>query len=60
MAEADQTPSDARHDSADTASFQQFVDERESGTTNDGGGFRLLTLLAGGAVLVAAIFLLLQ
>ncbi|MBW3605615.1 MAG: hypothetical protein KY460_12055 [Actinobacteria bacterium] len=59
MAEADRTPGDGENDSADTASFQQFMDERETATTDDGRTFRLLSLLVGIVVLVIAIYLLL-
>lgn len=60
MTDPDQTPPDRAHDSADTASFQQFVDEREPATTNDGRTFRLLSLLVGLIVLIVGIYLLLQ
>lgn len=55
----DQTPSNAGHDSADTASFQQFMDEPEAAATNDGRTFRLVSLLIGLVVLVVGIYLLL-
>jgi hypothetical protein len=60
MPEGDQTPDDAGNDSADTASFQQFVDARDTGTTTDNRTFRLLSLLVAAVVLVAGIYLLLQ
>lgn len=53
------TPSDASHDSADTASFQEFVNRPDSGRTDDGRVFRWVTLLVGIAVLVAVMYLLL-
>lgn len=59
MADADRTPADGGNDSADTASFQQFMDEREPATSDDGRTFRLLSLLVGVVVLVVVIYLLL-
>lgn len=52
-------PSDDSNDSADTASFQQFVDRRDGGGADDGRVFRLVTLLVGIAILVAVMYLLL-
>lgn len=48
-------------ESADTASFQRFVEEQESArTTGDGRSFRLLALGVGAIVLVVLVLLLLQ
>lgn len=60
MANEDKTPHDSAQDSADTASFQRFMDEQRSGTTNDGRSFRLLSLLVGAIVLLAVVFLLVR
>ena len=52
-------PPDASHDSADTASFQEFVNRQDNARTADGRVFRLVTLLVGIAVLVAVMYVLL-
>lgn len=54
-----ESPSDASPDSADTASFQEFVNRHDSSGGDSGRVFRLVTLLVGIAVLVALMYLLL-
>jgi hypothetical protein len=51
---------DAPGDSADTASFQEFVDRERSAPVDDGRTFRLLTLLVGLLVAAGLVWLLLQ
>jgi hypothetical protein len=60
MPEGDQTPDDAGNDSADTASFQQFVDASDTTPATDNRTFRLLSLLVAVVVLIAGVYLLLQ
>lgn len=50
---------DAPTDSADTASFQEFVDRERSAPVDDGRTFRLLTLLIGLVVAAGLVWLLL-
>ena len=51
---------EAAADSADTASFQEFVDRERSAPVDDGRTFRLLTLLVGLVVAAGLVWLLLQ
>jgi hypothetical protein len=59
MSSQDHNPSDRGPDTADTASFQQFMDERDDKAAGDGRTFRLLSLLAGVVVLIVVMYLLL-
>ena len=59
MSSHDPTPTDHGPDEADTASFQQFVDDRGDAGTDDGRTFRMLSLLAGIVVLIVVMYLLL-
>jgi hypothetical protein len=62
MAYNDPNTSENLDESADTASFQRFV-ERDGGQpadTGSGRGFRLLSLGIGAVVLVLLVILLLQ
>lgn len=60
MPNDDHRPSDQTPDSADTASFQRFMDERQAARTDDGRTFRLLSLLVGVVALLVVMYLLLQ
>jgi hypothetical protein len=65
MAYNDPNSTDNIDESADTASFQRFVEQEESrggpvATGGGGRGFRLLTLAVGALVLVAIVVLLMR
>ena len=68
MAHNDANSTNYTDDSADTASFQRFVEQEgqrgpvqtAGGSSGRGRGFRLLTLGIGAVVLVAIVVLLLQ
>ena len=63
MAYNDPNARDDIDESADTASFQRFVEHGDSGqdsTTGSGRGFRLLSLGVGLVVLVVIVALLFQ
>jgi hypothetical protein len=66
MAHNDSNSTNYTDDSADTASFQRFVEQEgrpgpvQTGGGGSGRGFRLLTLGIGAVVLVAIVVLLLQ
>lgn len=59
MSSHDETPTDRGPDEADTASFQQFMDDQGDAAVDDGRTFRLLSLLAGVVALVVIMYLLL-
>jgi hypothetical protein len=59
MSSHDETPTDHGPDEADTASFQQFMDDHGDAGVDDGRTFRLLSLLAGVLALVVVMYLLL-
>lgn len=59
MSSHDETPTNRGPDEADTASFQQFMDDHDDAGVDDGRNFRLLSLLAGVVVLVVIMYLLL-
>ena len=59
MSSHDETPTNHGPDEADTASFQQFMDDHGDAEVDDGRTFRLLSLLAGVVALLVIMYLLL-
>jgi hypothetical protein len=60
MSDDRQHTADTPADSADTASFQEFVDRESSTPVDDGRTFRMITLLIGLVVAAGLVWLLLQ